>query len=279
MTTRPVVFVLEPSRPADVVVYEHDELGDALDALLRVLRSGPERVVVDLRPKRVPVPFSPGDFLWTTRSLTSGLDYTLELVVASARVAEHLQRHLLWAVGERPRWSGTLGEVTVVVVVGNIVVAQSDAIVNASSTTLRLDVAAGVSAAIRRAVGPDAAAGLQRAMYALAPIAPGRVVVTSSFGLPAPWILHAATASGAVEDVASAYRQILDVAVHRRWSSLATPALGTGTGRLPAPASADALVRALREQGDFGALRELRVVVVDERTFQAFQTALAEIAR
>lgn len=112
-------------------------------------------------------------------------------------------------------------------------------------------------------------------MLARRPLEAGGVVETPSFGLAASWILHAATASGRLEDVSRAYRGALQMAIGRGWASLAVPALGTGTGRLDVQRCAAALAGALQDLlPSRGSLAEVRVIVDDAASFEAFRDAL-----
>ncbi|MCB9636900.1 MAG: macro domain-containing protein [Sandaracinus sp.] len=167
----------------------------------------------------------------------------------------------------RPDRAAQLGGLEVVVMQGDIVAVEADAIVNASN--VRLELGAGVSGAIRRAAAH--ADALQAHMSSLAPIEPGAVVATPSHGLPCVrHILHAATASGREDVVARAYADTLALADRMGFTSLATPALGCGTGGLSTRRSAELLRQAIEQRASWQALRTLRCVPFDAETADAF---------
>jgi O-acetyl-ADP-ribose deacetylase (regulator of RNase III) len=150
-------------------------------------------------------------------------------VVVNQRSIDHLTRLLPEA--QRPRDEIHINGARILLTLSNLMQIHADAVVNASNMELTLG--GGVSGAIRHACADPIA--LQRAMHALAPIAKGETVVTPAFGLPnVRWILHTATARGGLPVVEDAFRTVLQVAQSRSLRSLALPALGTGTGRVPA---------------------------------------------
>lgn len=154
-------------------------------------------------------------------------DTPVECLFASARAVSHAARHLPLAQREPKRFS--LGECEVHLALMDLLEVHAEAIVNASSTTLRLG--GGVSGAIRAAVKEPQA--LQAAMYAQAPIAEGALVSTPGFGLPGvSTILHVATAQGDAKVVLTALQNILRACAALKLSSVAIPALGCGTGGL-----------------------------------------------
>lgn len=154
-------------------------------------------------------------------------DATVECIFASARAVSRAARHLPLAQREPERLS--LGQREVHLALMDLLQVHADAIVNASSTSLRLG--GGVSGAIRAAVQEPAA--LQAAMYAQAPIAEGALVSTPGFGLAGVSnILHVATAQGDAKVVLTALGNVLSACESLRLSSVAIPALGCGTGGL-----------------------------------------------
>jgi O-acetyl-ADP-ribose deacetylase (regulator of RNase III) len=137
-------------------------------------------------------------------------------------------------------------ELKVVIRMGNIVFANTNAIVKASNTLLKLG--AGVSGAIATATRP----GLQEEMCAMAQkrnLAEGDAVITGSFGLPCLYIIHAATARGSANAVQTALRNVFRICNEENLSSVAIPALGTGTGALPIATFAERAVKYFEEHG------------------------------
>ncbi len=167
----------------------------------------------------------------------------LRLLVASREVAAKLRARL--SPRSRESHEFKIGRLVVEVTLGDITKYTADAIVNASNT--RLELGAGVSGAIRRRAQPD----LQRTLFAIArrsPIKPGEVVATRSFGLPkTSRIFHAATASGDPKVVARAIKNCLHQAEDEALQSIATPALGTGTGGLSTKVFGELLFREVRD--------------------------------
>ena len=150
---------------------------------------------------------------------------TAVCLVPSQRAADQLAREL--PTEPRKAWTRDFGSLQVVVQIGDITTAQADAIVNASNT--RLVLGGGVSGAIARVAGT----GLQTEMAAAAPIKPGEVVVTGAHASPSTrLILHAATASGGPAVIGRAMKGIFEQIETLNLSSVAIPALGTGTGGL-----------------------------------------------
>lgn len=127
----------------------------------------------------------------------------------------------------------TVGEVTIEVAAGDITRQESvDAVVNAANAALRPG--GGVAGAIHRAAGP----GLDEECRPLAPIRPGRCVITTGHRLPNPWVLHCLGPVYGVDEpadelLASCYREALALADARGLTSVAFPALSTGAFGYP----------------------------------------------
>lgn len=110
-----------------------------------------------------------------------------------------------------------------------------DVIVNAANS--RLARGQGVCGAIFAA--SDASA-LEAACRPLAPVAPGQAVATPSFGLKAPWIVHAVGpiwrggSSREAQTLASCYRSALRAAAKLGATSIAFPLISSGIYGYPA---------------------------------------------
>ncbi len=110
-----------------------------------------------------------------------------------------------------------------------------DAIVNAANS--RLTRGGGVCGAIFAAA--DAAA-LEAACTQAAPVAPGQAAATPSFGLKAPWIIHAVGpiwrggSSREAQTLASCYHSALRVAAKLGATSVAFPLISSGIYGYPA---------------------------------------------
>ncbi len=111
-----------------------------------------------------------------------------------------------------------------------------DAIVNAANTALARG--GGVCGAIFEAsTHPDL---LEKECFSLAPIKTGEAVITHSYGLAAPWIIHAAgpvywsyPPEIAQKLLASAYRQSLQIAHDYHLASIAFPLISSGIYGFP----------------------------------------------
>lgn len=106
------------------------------------------------------------------------------------------------------------------------------AIVNAANAELRMG--GGVAGAIHKAAGPE----LEKECQSLAPITPGKAVITQAYRLPNQYIIHCL---GPIygfdkpEDklLASCYRNALDLADRKQIHSIAFPAISTGAFGYP----------------------------------------------
>ena len=133
------------------------------------------------------------------------------------------------------------------VVVGDLLAADTDAIVNAANSELWMG--GGVAGAIKRAAGDE----VEHEAMALGPINPGELVATSAGRIPPPirWVVHAATMGPDLRTSADYIRRAttsaLAVAATVGARSISFPALGTGVGGFPIDRSARVMVGAVRE--------------------------------
>ena len=121
-----------------------------------------------------------------------------------------------------------------------------DAIVNAANVALMPG--GGVCGAIHRAAGPE----LSEACREVGPCPTGEARLTPGFKLKARWVIHAVGPvwmNGTQDEdrlLASCYRAALSLAERREFTSMAFPAISTGTFSFPLPR---ATTIALREIG------------------------------
>jgi len=160
-------------------------------------------------------------------------------------------------------------------VVGDITVADTEAIVNAANSQLWMG--GGVAGAIKRAAGDE----VQDEAVAQGPIEPGESVITSAGRLPAPirWIVHAATMGPDLvtsEDyIRQATASALAVAARAGARSIAFTALGTGVGGFALDRAAEVMVEEARRALAEGLSIE-RIVFVGrgDETRAAFDAAI-----
>jgi len=157
---------------------------------------------------------------------------------------------------------------------GDITTQEVDAIVNAANESLARG--GGVCGAIHRAGG----AGIARECAALAPCPTGQARTTSGGRLPARWVVHAVGPAwrsgghGEAELLASAWRAAVAEAARVGARSLAFPAISCGIYGYPLDEAARVAVAALRDALGEHPLDEVRLVMFDEGTWQAFREAL-----
>jgi O-acetyl-ADP-ribose deacetylase (regulator of RNase III) len=153
---------------------------------------------------------------------------------------------------------------------GDITKLEVDAVANAANTDLRHG--GGVAGAIVRAGGSL----IQEESDAKAPIGLGEAVATDAGGLPARWVIHAATmhlgGPTSAEIIREATASTLRVADELGAESLGLVAFGTGVGGFPIAEAARIEVEEVRRHlaGDSGLERVVFCVFGDEarRAFQ-----------
>jgi O-acetyl-ADP-ribose deacetylase (regulator of RNase III) len=147
---------------------------------------------------------------------------------------------------------------------------EVDAITNAANTQLKHG--GGVAGAISRAGGPD----VQRESDERAPIGLGEAVETTAGGMPARWVIHAATMElggpTSAEIIERATRSTLAKAEELGCRSLALVAFGTGVGGFPLDEAARLMVDAARSHT--GDLERIVFAVHGAEAERAFREAV-----
>lgn len=169
------------------------------------------------------------------------------------------------------------GECTLELVCGDITEQELDAIVNAANS--RLAGGGGVDGAIHRAGGPAIMAET-RQKYPQG-CRTGSAVISGAGNLPARFVIHAVGpvwhggSQGEPEQLASAYRRSLELAVENECQSVAFPALSAGAYGYPLDQAAEV---ALSTVGDFlktvGKPALVRFVLFGDEAYAAFAGAL-----
>ncbi len=157
----------------------------------------------------------------------------------------------------------------VLIVTGDLVEQEVDAIVNAANNDLLLG--GGVAGAIRRRGGPS----IQDECTIHGPVSVGDAAVTGAGALHARFVIHAASMSLGGRTTADSLRSAMDatfrMAREHDVKTIAVPAVGTGIAGFPldecARIMADCLKRAM---GVGWEPDEVRFILYDEGAMRAF---------
>jgi len=167
--------------------------------------------------------------------------------------------------------------VTLVLLRGNIIEVQVDAIVNAANSGLRGG--GGVDGAIHRAGGPS----IMEECRKIGGCPTGSAVATTAGRLPAKYVFHAVGPiySGARDDellLASAYQSCLDLAEQHQVKSIAFPSLSTGIYGYPLELAAPIALRTIIEHIQKPtSLQQVMMVLFGESAYRVHEQALAGI--
>ncbi|KGK98574.1 hypothetical protein LI82_06795 [Methanococcoides methylutens] len=167
----------------------------------------------------------------------------------------------------------------VVVIKGDIVELDVDAIVNAANNSLLGG--GGVDGAIHAAAGPE----LLEECRSLKGCPTGEAKITSGYHLPAKWVIHTVGpiwrggTSGEDEMLARCYRNSLKVAVRNSVRTIAFPSISTGAYGFPVDrASRIALAEIAGFLGKGSSIEKVLLVCFNERAFESYSRALEEMA-
>ena len=165
---------------------------------------------------------------------------------------------------------------------GDITLEEVDAVVNAANS--RLAGGGGVDGAIHRRGGPAIMEETDRRYPDGCPT--GSAVISGAGNLPAKYVIHAVGPvwsggrRGEAEQLASAYRRCLELAVENDCQSIALPALSTGAYGYPIDQAARiALGAAIDFLSERGAPALVRFVLFTEGAYGAFAAALEDLTR
>lgn len=160
------------------------------------------------------------------------------------------------------------------IILGDITLEKTDAIVNAANSALLGG--GGVDGAIHRAAGP----GLLEECRTLGGCPTGDARMTDGYRLPARWVIHTVGpvwrggANGEDEALVSCWRRSLELAEEKSLRSVAFPSVATGVYGFPVERAARLAARTV---GDFLSRHafpeRVRVVAFDERTYQCYREA------
>lgn len=161
---------------------------------------------------------------------------------------------------------------------GNITQQSVDAIVNAANRGLAGG--GGVDGAIHRAGGPS----IMEECRPLGGCPTGSAKATGAGNLQAKYVIHAVgpfynAGRQDAELLSGAYRRSLEIAMEKECRSIAFPSLSTGAYRYPvtlaAPIALGTIIDFLRSHQHN--LELVRFVLFDEKTLQAYESALARL--
>ena len=163
---------------------------------------------------------------------------------------------------------------------GDITEERVDAIVNAANSSLMGG--GGVDGAIHRKGGPkilEECREIRRTRHTDG-LPTGHAVATTAGDLPATWVIHTvgpvyAKSEDRSDLLASCHIESLRVADEIGAETVAFPAISTGVYGYPVEEAAPVAIEAIRNAETN--VREVRFVLFDERTRNAFEDALATV--
>lgn len=164
----------------------------------------------------------------------------------------------------------------VVIISGDLVEQEVDAIVNAANNDLQLG--GGVAGAIRRAGGPS----IQDECDAHGPVRVGEAAITGAGRLRARFVIHAASMSLGGRTTRDALRSSMDhvfrLAHQNEVMTIALPAVGTGIAGFPLDECARVMAESLSValSNDWPA-REVRFVLFGEDAKLPFEAAFWQV--
>jgi O-acetyl-ADP-ribose deacetylase (regulator of RNase III) len=164
----------------------------------------------------------------------------------------------------------------VLIVIGDLVEQNVDAIVNAANNDLLLG--GGVAGAIRRRGGPK----IQEECDVHGPIRVGEAAITRGGELPARFVIHAAsmalggrTTKGSLK---SSMIDVLRLARENDVQTIAIPAVGTGIAGFPIDECARVMAGWLQDAAASGwAPQEVRFVLFNDSARRAFEPAFRAV--
>jgi len=168
------------------------------------------------------------------------------------------------------------------IIQGDLTQEQVDGIVNAANAQLQHG--AGVAGAISSKGGPTIQAESNAWVREHGPVKHAAPAYTRGGNLPCRYVIHAvgpiwqasAPDQGDIA-LAAAVEGSLALADHLQLKSLAIPAISTGIFGFPKERAARVMLTAMRqyfEQNPAGELRQVRLVLYDQETLDAFRKAL-----
>ena len=173
-----------------------------------------------------------------------------------------------------------IGDKTIELILGDIVLQETDAIVNAANPLLMGG--GGVDGAIHRAGGPSILEECKTIRSTLDQCPPGEAVFTSAGKLPSKYVIHAVGPvwrggnAGEAKLLASCYRNSLRIAAELGLRSVAFPSISTGAYRYPVDQAAAIALAATASflKAESASVKIVRFILHDNITFMAYAEAL-----
>jgi O-acetyl-ADP-ribose deacetylase len=164
----------------------------------------------------------------------------------------------------------------VVIIMGDLVEQETDAIVNAANNDLQLG--GGVAGAIRRAGGPS----IQDECDRHGPVRVGEAAITGAGKLRARFVIHAASMSLGGRTTRESLRSSMDdtfrLAHQHSVTSIAVPAVGTGIAGFPLDECARVMAESLQSALSQGwPAQEVRFVLIGEDAKRPFEAAFWQV--
>jgi O-acetyl-ADP-ribose deacetylase (regulator of RNase III) len=171
-----------------------------------------------------------------------------------------------------------IGKARLELVEGDITQQDTEAIVNAANSQLR--VGGGVDGAINRAGGP----AIQEECRGIGYCPTGQAVITTGGKLKAAYVIHTVGPvyqdgrQGEPELLASCYRESLQLASSRGISSLAFPSISTGVYGYPVAEAARVALKTIKVYlQEHPEIKLVRFVLFGQPTFEAYRQVLKEL--
>jgi O-acetyl-ADP-ribose deacetylase (regulator of RNase III) len=170
-----------------------------------------------------------------------------------------------------------IGAATVTIERGDISLIEADAVVNAANTELAMGT--GVAGALKKRGGVV----IEEEAMSLGPVEVGEAVLTTAGNLRATHIIHAAVMGTDLKTdpatIGKTTQAVLALAVKRKLTSIAFPALGTGVGHVPPTQSADAMLEAVTAhlKGGGSTLKRIVFVLYQDDAYRAFADTLKRV--
>ncbi|MDI6794234.1 MAG: O-acetyl-ADP-ribose deacetylase [bacterium] len=169
-----------------------------------------------------------------------------------------------------------------ILVQGDITKESTDAIVNAANSSLMGG--GGVDGAIHRAGGPAIPDECKRIRAESGRLPTGQAVITTAGNMAAKYVIHTVGpiwgggSKNEPEFLAGCYRESLKLAVANNCRSVSFPSISTGVYGYPvnlaAPVALQTVIDFLKENPS---IEEVKFVLFDAHTFNAYQEALKQV--